>query len=113
VADLLAAARELERSLAGLLALLDSRQATPQALDLAARTCADGFEAMRASIESGAAQDTVDLDGVLRANAIARDLVARRQDELATALDRVRAARRTLGHLGDAGTAGGSCDVAG
>jgi len=110
--DLLSAARELERSLADLLGLLDSRKASPQALDGAARACADGFEALRASIEAGAVE-AADVESVLRTHAIARDLAASHQTELAGVLDRVRAARRSLAHHGGEAPLSESCDVAG
>jgi hypothetical protein len=112
VGDLLSTARELERSLADLLGLLDSRKASPQALDGAARACADGFEALRASIEAGTVEGA-EVESVLRTHAIARDLAASHQAELTNVLDRVRAARRNLAHYGDETTPGDSCDIAG
>lgn len=110
--DVLSAARELERSLASLLALLDARGVPSQALGQAARDCAEGFEALRASIEAGPAEARHDLADVLRSNAVTRDLVARQRGDLAAALERLRAARNSLGHLSGT-TSGESCDVAG
>ena len=111
--DVLGAARELERSLAHLLALLDVHGTPSQALGQAALLCTDGFEALRASIESGPEESRANLAGVLRANSIARDVVSRQQAELQSVLERLRAARGALGHLSRPAEPGGSCDVAG
>jgi hypothetical protein len=112
VGDVLSAARELERSLSDLLGLLDSRKASPQALDGAARACADGFEALRASIEAGTVEGA-EVESVLRTHAIARDLAASHQADLSGVLERVRAARRSLAHYGGEASPGESCDIAG
>ena len=110
--DVLSAARELERSLADLLGLLDSRKASPQALDGAARACSNGFEALRTSIEAGTV-DAAEVESVLRTHAITRDLAASHQADLYGVLDRVRAARRSLSRYGGETSPGESCDIAG
>ena len=109
--DVLGAARELERSLAHLLALLDAHGTPSQALGQAALLCTDGFEALRASIESGPEESRANLAGVLRANSIARDVVSRQQADLSKVLERVRAARRGLAQLGGGSSPGESCDL--
>ena len=109
----LEAARELERALGDLMALLDAGGGDPSVLERAARACEGGFEALRAGYQRDGEGARAELTDTLRANAVALDLVGRRLEGVRQRLEHVRTARRALGAVREGAATGESCDVAG
>lgn len=109
-----------ERALRELLSLLDEPELDPARVTAAWARCGaltGGVEAVVARARAAGADEAelrAALDRLLRLNAIARQAVRRRQDELAATLATARSSGdRLRGYAAPAAASGGACDLAG